>query len=90
MRIGSLLSALPGCVIYIYLDSVEKGRQFLQEAEAEGFTFGDGAKPTSRHPSDLFALGEDKTLCYVGFVGHMAYKAAHTIGNKPLVKIEYR
>lgn len=87
--IKSLLSTYKGR-IYVYLDSAEMGNRFLQDAENEGFTFGDGVKPTDREPSDIFALNEDMTINYVGFVGHMAYRVADKIGNQPLVKIDYR
>ena len=38
----------------------------------------------------IFAINDDMTINYVGFVGHVAYQAADKIGNKPLVKIDYR
>ena len=41
-------------------------------AEKEEFLFGDGAKPTEKHPSDLIAVLPDKTLCYVGTYGKIA------------------
>ncbi|MGM9552954.1 MAG: hypothetical protein ACI3V2_01495 [Faecousia sp.] len=88
LHIKSLLSAHSGR-IYIYLASREIGRQFLTDAENEGFTFHDGVKPTQREADSIFAINEDMTMNYVGFVGHMAYQAADRIGNKPLIKIDY-
>ncbi len=46
-RIKSLLSAYSGR-IYVYLATESVCRQFLQDAENEDFTFGDGVKPTER------------------------------------------
>ncbi len=85
----SLLSAYTGR-IYIYLATEEIGKQFLQDAENEGFAFCDGVKPTRREADSIFAINEDMTINYVGFVGHMAYQATDRIGNKPLIKIDYR
>ena len=65
-------------------------RCFLQDAENEGFLFRDGVKPTQREADSIFAINDDMTINYVGFVGHVAYQAADRIGNKPLIKIDYR
>lgn len=89
MSIKSLLSAHTGR-IYIYLANADIGRHFLQDAENEGFTFRDGVKPTQREADSIFAINDDMTINYVGFVGHIAYQAADKIGNKPLIKIDYR
>lgn len=89
MSIKSLLSAHIGR-IYIYLATENICKRFLQDAEDEGFTFRDGVKPTQREADSIFAINNDMTINYVGFVGHMAYQAANKIGNKPLVKIDYR
>ncbi len=88
-KIKALLSEHKGR-IYIYLATAEIGKQFLQDAENEGFTFADGVKPTEREPDSIFAINDDMTINYVGFIGHMAYGAAEKIGNRPLVKIDYR
>ena len=34
--------------VYVYLANDEIGNKFMQQAEEEGFTFNDGANPTSR------------------------------------------
>ena len=89
MSIKSLLSAYTGR-IYIYFATADIGKRFLQDAENEGFTFRDGVKPTQREADSIFAINDDMTINYVGFVGHVAYRAADKIGNKPLIKIDYR
>lgn len=88
-KIKSLLADYNG-KIYVYLATEEIGRQFLQDAENEGFTFCDGVKPTERKADCIFAVNDDMTINYVGFVGHIAYQSANKIGNKPLIKIDYR
>lgn len=76
--------------IYVYLDNADIAKQFLQNAESEGFTFTDGAKPTQKHTSNIFAVNTDATINYVGFVGRVAFQSAKTIGNQPMLKIDYR
>lgn len=65
-------------------------KRFLQDAENEGFTFGDGVKLAQREADCFFAINDDMTINYVSFLGHMAYQAANRIGSKPLIKIDYR
>lgn len=76
--------------IYVYLDNADIAKQFLQDAENEGFTFCDGIKPTARTPANIMAINRDCTINYVGTVGRIAFQAANKIGNHPLVKIDYR
>ena len=73
----------------MYLRSRNIGKLFLQNAEDEGFTFGDGVKPTEREFDDIFSLKPDWTICYVGWVGHLAFRNADMIGDQPLVRIDY-
>ncbi len=89
MRTVRELSQLDGRV-FVYLRDRETALRFLREAEREGFTFGDGAKPTEREPDDIYALHPDGTLNYTGFVGHMAFRSADTIGGEVLVKVDYQ
>ena len=70
--------------VYVHLKDKETAEQFLCNAEAEGFTFGDGVKPTDRHWSDLYAIHPDGTLNYVGTNGHIHYLS----GTGDLVRIE--
>lgn len=88
-RIKFFLSTYTG-KIYVYLATEDVGKQFLQDAENEGFTFCDGIKPTERTPANIIAINRDMTINYVGFVGRIAYQASNIIGNEPLVKIDYR
>lgn len=88
-RIKFLLSTYTG-KIYVYLATEDVGKQFLQDAENEGFTFCDGIKPTARTPANIMAVNRDNTINYVGTVGRIAFQAANKIGNDLLVKIDYR
>lgn len=77
--------------VYVYLADEETGKQFMQQAETEGFTFRDGVKPTERPYDSIIALNRDRTINYVGFVGHMAFGAkAKTIGKEKLIRFDYK
>ncbi len=78
------------CKIYVYLATEDLCKDFFEQAEKEGFTFGDGVRPTQKHTSDIIAVNNDMTMNYVGFVGRVAFQAANKIGNQPLIKIDYR
>lgn len=62
----------PNGKVYVKMNSADDCKRFFSLAEKEGFLFGDGAKPTTKHPSDLIAVLPDKTLCYVGTYGRIA------------------
>ena len=76
--------------VYVHLANGKVGNDFLRQAEAEGFIFGDGVKPTERDYAAVMAINQDHTINYVGFVGMMAYgSGAKMIGNKQLIRIEF-
>ena len=58
--------------VYVYLRTPELGEQFLRQAELEGFTFGDGKKPTARQYAEVMAVNRDITINYVGTNGRMS------------------
>ena len=83
------LSKLDGRV-YVHLTTPEIEKQFLRQAEAEGFTFPDGASPTSREPAEIMAVNPDRTINYVGTIGRIAFgSGAKTVSERPLIRIEY-
>ena len=57
--------------VYILLKNEDIARRFLSDAESEGITFSDGAKPTNKVPDDIVSLLPNGTICYVGFIGRM-------------------
>ena len=71
--------------IFIYCRSRNIAARFLADAEAEGFTFGDGKMPTEKEYSDIYSLHDDLTISYIGWAGHMAFRNA--VGN--IVKVDY-
>ncbi len=88
MRTITELSKMNGKV-YVHLRNETVAKKFLIDAELEGFTFGDGVKPTERDISDMFVINRDWTISYVGWAGHMAYKSAKCIGDQKLIRIDY-
>lgn len=70
---------------FIYCRSRNIAARFLADAETEGFTFGDGQRPTAKEYSDIYSLHEDLTISYTGWAGHMAFRNA--AGN--IVRIDY-
>lgn len=89
-KLKNLLSAYPDSRIFLHFETGELARRFLADAEAEGFTFADGAKPTSRKPDSIFALNDDMTINYVGSIGHIAFSSGtDKVGERKLVRIEY-
>ena len=76
--------------VYVYLANTEIGHRFLQQAEAEGFTYGDGAKPMEREYAEIMAINPDGTLNYVGTNGRIAYGSGlRRIGDKLLIRIDF-
>ena len=76
--------------VYVHLATRDLARQFLKQAEEEGFTFCDGVKPTDRRATEVMAVNPDHTIHYVGMVGHLAYQGhAHYIRKRQLLRVEY-
>lgn len=89
MRTVTTLSKMNGKV-YAYLKDKSTLHRFLADAENEGFTFCDSVKPTARNEhADIYAVNPDRTINFVGYVGHLAFHHADTIGNEQLIKIDY-
>ena len=57
--------------VYIIIKGEELQKQFLNDAEHEGFHFGT-IKPTGSSTDDVVALEPNKQLSYVGFAGRDA------------------
>ncbi len=70
--ISALRKTLKGR-IYIYCANEKIGRQFLCDAEKEGYRFGK-TKPTDSKWSNIIAVETNKQLSYVGFCGHAAFQ----------------
>ena len=74
--------------VYVYLANDEIGNKFMQQAEDEGFTFNDGAKPTSRCYAEIMAAKD--TINFVGSVGRMAFgSGAETVNSQKLLRVDF-
>lgn len=77
--------------IYVHLPTPELGKAFMEQAEAEGFTFFDGAKPTTRTEETFVCLNPDYTLSFIGMFGRQAYgSGTNTTCGKTLIRVECR
>ena len=76
--------------IYVHLPTPELGKAFMEQAEAEGFTFFDGAKPTTRPDETFVCLNPDHTMSFIGMFGRQAYgSGTNTTCGKTLIRVEY-
>ena len=76
--------------VYVFLENVEIGEKFMERAEAEGFTFGDGVKPTERCYAEIMAINNDMTINFVGTNGRIAFGGgAKTVGGKKLIRVDF-
>ena len=75
---------------WVFLSSRRTFIQFMLDADAAGFRLG-GMSPLDMHYSDIVAVHDDRTLAYVGFIGHMAYHSGQEeFGGKPFLRIDYK
>ncbi|MCR5782204.1 MAG: hypothetical protein K6G90_05645 [Clostridia bacterium] len=74
-----LRDSLPGR-IYVFLKDEKTKAEFLADAKAEGWSFGDPGLPEVLK-DDIICVNGNKQLCYVGFVGHTAFGCGG--GNDP-------
>ena len=72
----------------VYCSSEGIARLFLRNAKAEGFLIG-GEDPERKEPSDLFTLGEDLSISYPGYAGHLAFRTKGWRSPVPVTYIDY-
>ncbi len=72
--------------VYIHTPSKALAKDFLKQVEQEGFLFGDGKQPTEKPLDDYYALHQDLTINYIGFVGRLKWKS----GQEDILRVEYR
>ena len=71
--------------VYILLKTNAIRFRFMSDAELEGITYGDGAKPTERPVDDIMSLQPDGTICFLGWAGRMCYHHS----NNAVTRIDY-
>ena len=76
--------------VYVRMANREIGKEFMQQAETEGFTFPDGAKPTERCCEEIMSVTRDKTINFVGTNGRIAFgSGVDRIGDEVLIRVDY-
>lgn len=79
--------------IYVWFSSPELCRKFLEQAELEGFRFGDGARPSNRETDEFLAVNPDWTLNYIGGMGRLAFSGSKYKGfgkgRQKIIRINY-
>ena len=78
--------------VYVYLANKEIGDKFINQAEAEGFTFEDGVSPTNheRGYETIMAINHNGTLNYVGTSGRIAFGGGFKkIGEERLIRVDF-
>ena len=77
--------------VYVYLADETTGKQFLAQAEQEGFSFRDGVKPTKRQWEEIMAVNHDGTINYVGTNGRRAWiSGAKAVANEELIRVDFQ
>lgn len=74
--------------IVVFCSSEKIARLFLRNAAAEGFLIG-GEDPEGKDPSDLFTLGEDFSISYPGYAGHLAFRTKGWRSPVPVTYVDY-
>ena len=72
--------------VYIHTPSKALAKDFLKQAEKEGFLFSDGKRPTKKPLDDYYALHQDLTMNFIGFAGRLKWKS----GQEDILRVEYR
>ncbi len=75
----------PGIHVYVHFNTNNLCRQFLQQAEWEGFTIGENGKPTDIELTSVLAIQPGKRLCHLGWASHMAYHSKA----KNVIRVDY-
>ncbi len=75
----------PKMHVYVKFNNGALCRQFMQQAEWEGFTVGEDGKPTDIEWTDIIAVQSGKKLCHLGWASHMAYH----MKPKNVMRIDY-
>ncbi|MCD8118415.1 MAG: hypothetical protein LUE29_02795 [Lachnospiraceae bacterium] len=77
--------------VYVYCPDRRTKQQFIEDAENEYFCYRDGVSLKEREPEDIMALNRDRTVNFVGYIGHLVFHTtAKEIGDKVLLKVDYR
>ena len=72
--------------VYVHTPSKAIARDFLKHAEKEGFLFSDDKRPTEKPSDDYYALHQDLTMNYIGFIGRLRFNSR----DDGILRVEYQ
>ena len=72
--------------VYVHTSSIALAKDFLKQAEKEGFLFSDGKRPTKKPLDDYYALHQDLTMNYIGHIGRLRYDS----NDDGILRVEYQ
>ena len=72
--------------VYVHTPSKALAKDFLKQVEQEGFLFADGKQPTKKSLDDCYALHQDLTINYIGFVGRLRFNS----NDDGILRVEYQ
>ena len=72
--------------VYVHTSSIALAKDFLKQAEKEGFLFSDGKRPTEKSLDDYYALHQDLTMNYIGYIGRLRYDS----NDNGILRVEYQ
>ena len=72
--------------VYVHTPSKALAKDFLEQAEKEGFLFSDGKRPTKKPLDDYYALHQDLTMNYIGYIGRLRYNS----NDDGILRVEYQ
>ena len=72
--------------VYVYTPSKALAKDFLEQEEKEGFLFSDGKRPTKKPLDNYYALHQDLTMNYIGYIGRLRYDS----NDDGILRVEYQ
>lgn len=72
--------------VYVYLADEETQARFIADAEAEGYTFGDGVKLSERECEEFYAINRNKTVNFINTIGRIAFQC----NANNIVRVDYK
>ena len=71
--------------VYVYLKDEATARQFIADAELQGYHFADGVGVSRRKTDNYYAINRDMTVNFIGLVGRMAFHSK----DPQLLRVDY-
>ncbi len=73
--------------VYIRIKDTETMEHFIKQLDKEGFTYGDGERPSNRRPMLTMTLMKPCEIGYIGYVGNVAVGAIVNKGNNSSIPV---